>query len=125
MKPITATAFMTLVDEGTVGLDDPVHRYIPSFKDLRVFCPRSNPLACEGQNWKFRVFVDCGALEFGTHRFDQFNLRMSRLCRVLGGRLLATSVAEGRNVCVCGGARTSRAFWASEFRDSFKKLFHT
>ncbi|CAJ1434196.1 unnamed protein product [Effrenium voratum] len=36
MKPITATAFMTLVDEGTVGLDDPVHRYIPSFKDLRV-----------------------------------------------------------------------------------------
>lgn len=36
MKPITATAFMSLVDDGTVGLHDPVHRYIPSFKDLQV-----------------------------------------------------------------------------------------
>ena len=36
MKPITATAFMSMVDDGTVGLHDPVHRYIPSFKDLQV-----------------------------------------------------------------------------------------
>ena len=36
MKPITATAFMSLVDDGTVGLHDPVHRYIPSFKHLQV-----------------------------------------------------------------------------------------
>ena len=31
-KPITATAFMILVDEGKVSLDDPVEKYIPEFK---------------------------------------------------------------------------------------------
>ena len=36
MKPITATAFMSLVDDGAVGLHDPVARYIPSFKTLQV-----------------------------------------------------------------------------------------
>ena len=37
-KPITATAFMMLVDEGKVRLDDPVEAYLPEFKGqwLRV-----------------------------------------------------------------------------------------
>jgi CubicO group peptidase (beta-lactamase class C family) len=32
-KPITATAFMMLVDEGKVALDDPVEKYLPEFHD--------------------------------------------------------------------------------------------
>ena len=36
MKPITATAFMSLVDDGMFKLDDPVHKFIPKFKFLRV-----------------------------------------------------------------------------------------
>jgi CubicO group peptidase (beta-lactamase class C family) len=35
-KPITAAALMILVDEGKVKLDDPVEKYIPEFKDMRV-----------------------------------------------------------------------------------------
>jgi CubicO group peptidase (beta-lactamase class C family) len=35
-KPITATALMILVDEGKVSVDDPVAKYIPEFKDMRV-----------------------------------------------------------------------------------------
>jgi CubicO group peptidase (beta-lactamase class C family) len=35
-KPITATALMILVDEGRVGLDDPVSKFIPEFKDVKV-----------------------------------------------------------------------------------------
>lgn len=31
-KPITASAFMMLVDEGKVSLDDPVEKYLPEFK---------------------------------------------------------------------------------------------
>ena len=31
-KPITATAFMMLVDEGKVRLDDPVEKYLPEFR---------------------------------------------------------------------------------------------
>src|SRR4051812_445579 len=32
-KPITAAALMMLVDEGKVGLDDPIDKYLPEFKD--------------------------------------------------------------------------------------------
>jgi len=36
-KPITSVAFMMLVEEGRVALDDPVHRFIPAWRDLRVY----------------------------------------------------------------------------------------
>ena len=36
-KPITSIAFMMLVEEGRVALDEPVHKYIPEWKDLGVF----------------------------------------------------------------------------------------
>src|SRR5579871_5100704 len=36
-KPITSIAFMMLVEEGLVALDDPVHRYIPAWRDLGVY----------------------------------------------------------------------------------------
>ena len=35
-KPITATALMILYEEGKLALDDPVSRFIPSFKDTRL-----------------------------------------------------------------------------------------
>jgi CubicO group peptidase (beta-lactamase class C family) len=36
-KPITSIAFMMLVEEGKVALDDPVDRYIPAWADIGVF----------------------------------------------------------------------------------------
>ncbi|MDB5456276.1 MAG: serine hydrolase [Caulobacter sp.] len=36
-KPITSLAFMMLVEEGKVALDDPVHRLIPAWRELGVF----------------------------------------------------------------------------------------
>jgi CubicO group peptidase (beta-lactamase class C family) len=36
-KPITSIAFMMLVEEGLVALDDPVHRFIPEWRNLGVF----------------------------------------------------------------------------------------
>jgi CubicO group peptidase (beta-lactamase class C family) len=36
-KPITSIAFMMMVEQGLVALDDPVHKYIPAWKDLGVF----------------------------------------------------------------------------------------
>ena len=35
-KPITCTAVMMLVEQGKLGLDDPVANYLPELKDLRV-----------------------------------------------------------------------------------------
>lgn len=36
-KPLTSIAFMMLVEDGLVSLDDPVHAYIPAWSDLGVF----------------------------------------------------------------------------------------
>jgi CubicO group peptidase (beta-lactamase class C family) len=35
-KPITAVALMMLVDEGKVSLDDPVEKYLPEFKEIKL-----------------------------------------------------------------------------------------
>ena len=36
-KPITSVAIMMLVEQGLVSLDDPVHKFIPEWKDLGVY----------------------------------------------------------------------------------------
>jgi CubicO group peptidase (beta-lactamase class C family) len=42
-KPITSVAFMMLVEEGRVALDEPVHKYIPEWKNLGVFLAGTYP----------------------------------------------------------------------------------
>jgi CubicO group peptidase (beta-lactamase class C family) len=42
-KPITSVAFMMLVEEGRVALDEPVHKYIPEWKNLGVFVAGTVP----------------------------------------------------------------------------------
>ena len=42
-KPITAAAFMMLVDEGKVNLNDPVEKYLPEFKGQKVYRSRPDP----------------------------------------------------------------------------------
>ena len=39
-KPITAAAFMLLVDEGRVSVDDPAEKYLPEFKNQMVIAER-------------------------------------------------------------------------------------
>lgn len=50
-KPITSMALMMLYERGLFSLSDPVHRYIPSFRDLRVyktgFWPVFQTVPCE------------------------------------------------------------------------------
>lgn len=41
-KPMTVTAFMTLVDDGKVSLDDPVEKYLPEFHDQMVAVKAKN-----------------------------------------------------------------------------------
>src|SRR5215831_1558745 len=42
-KPLTSVAFMMLVEEGRVALDEPVHKYIPEWKNLGVFLAGTAP----------------------------------------------------------------------------------
>src|SRR5260370_20416906 len=42
-KPITSVAFMMLLEEVRVAIDEPVHTYIPEWKNLGVFQPGTHP----------------------------------------------------------------------------------
>lgn len=42
-KPITSVALMSLVEEGHLAISDPVHRFIPEWRDLRVFAQGNHP----------------------------------------------------------------------------------
>jgi CubicO group peptidase (beta-lactamase class C family) len=44
-KPVTAMAAMILVEEGKLGLDQPVHEILPAFRDMRVLTDPANSLA--------------------------------------------------------------------------------
>jgi len=42
-KPITSVAFMMLVEEGRVALEEPVHKYIPEWRNLGVYLAGTAP----------------------------------------------------------------------------------
>jgi CubicO group peptidase (beta-lactamase class C family) len=42
-KPITSVALMTLYERGAFQLEDPVHRFIPAWRDLRVYDGGNHP----------------------------------------------------------------------------------
>jgi CubicO group peptidase (beta-lactamase class C family) len=46
-KPITSVALMMLYEEGKVLLNDPVHKYIPEFADLKVYVDGLTSVPCE------------------------------------------------------------------------------
>lgn len=41
-KPITTVAAMTLFEEGKFLLEDPLYKYIPEFKDMKVLVPKAD-----------------------------------------------------------------------------------
>jgi len=43
-KPITSVGLMRLYEQGLFQLDDPVHKYIPSWANLRVFVSGNHPV---------------------------------------------------------------------------------
>jgi len=53
-KPITSLAFMMLVEEGLVALDDPVHRHIPSWRQLGVYVGGGGGLPGTPPGWLTR-----------------------------------------------------------------------
>jgi CubicO group peptidase (beta-lactamase class C family) len=42
-KPITGVAVLMLVEEGKIRLSDPVSRFLPEFRDMKVAMPRERP----------------------------------------------------------------------------------
>ena len=54
-KPITSVAFMMLVEQGLVALEDPVHHHIPSWKDLGVYVGSGASIPGGAAGWVTRA----------------------------------------------------------------------
>jgi len=54
-KPITAVALMTLYDEGKFTLDDNVSKYIPEFKDTKVYQKNGNSFELVPQDTQMTI----------------------------------------------------------------------
>lgn len=77
-KPICAVAALMLWEEGLFELHDPVHRFIPSFRDMKVFrsgtlaAPRFDPVSDPMEMW--HLFTHTSGLTYGfmySHPVDQ------------------------------------------------------
>lgn len=71
-KPVTSVAAMTLVEDGTIGLQDPVSRYIPAFENVRVYQrgPAARPVTTAAAN-PIRIqhlLSHTSGLTYGFHR---------------------------------------------------------
>lgn len=71
-KPMTSVAFMRLVEEGLVGLNDPVADYLPAFRDQRVYraglpaAPITEGLVEPMRMW--HLLTHTAGLGYGAHQ---------------------------------------------------------
>ena len=68
-KPITSVALMTLYERGAFQLEDPVHRFIPEWRELRVYDGGNHPLfatrPCERAMTVRDLFTHSSGLTYG------------------------------------------------------------
>jgi len=118
-KPITSVALMQLHEHGHFQLSDPVHRFIPAFRDLRVYEAGSFPnyltRPCErpmtvqdllrhtsGLTYGFmhRTNVDHGYRKLGIGDTGRFDGTLSEMCQQLARLPLEFSPGEAWNYSV-------------------------
>ncbi|MDJ0879120.1 MAG: serine hydrolase domain-containing protein [Halieaceae bacterium] len=71
-KPITSVALMQLYERGLFHLNDPVHRFIPEWRNLRIYKGGSWPLyqteACQAPMTVRQLFTHMSGLTYGFLR---------------------------------------------------------
>jgi CubicO group peptidase (beta-lactamase class C family) len=99
-KPITSVAFMMLVEEGRVALDEPVHKYIPEWKNLGVFQAGTAPAFLTKSPSRPMLIVDLLRHTSGlTYGFQQRSnvdaaYRELKISEVLKGRTLQSMIED-------------------------------
>lgn len=119
-KPITSIALMMLVEEGKLQIDDPVHRYIPAWKDLRVYDggtiktgwrtrPPARPMQVidllrhtAGLTYGFQLNtnVDAAYRRLGIGEIEKGDMTLERMIELLGTLPLEFSPGEAWNYSV-------------------------
>lgn len=119
-KPIVSIALMMLVEEGRLQIDDPVHRYIPSWKDLKVFAGGTSKTGWRtsapkrpmqvidllrhtaGLTYGFQLNsnVDAAYRELGIGEIDKGDMTLERMIELLATVPLEFSPGDGWNYSV-------------------------
>jgi CubicO group peptidase (beta-lactamase class C family) len=99
-KPITSVAFMMLVEEGRVAIDEPVHKYIPDWKNLGVFQAGTHPAFLTKPPSRPMLIVDLLRHTSGlTYGFQQRSnvdaaYRENKIGEVIKSGTLETMIAD-------------------------------
>ena len=99
-KPITSVAFMMLVEEGRVAIDEPVHKYIPEWKNLGVFVAGTAPAFLTRPPTRPMLIVDLLRHTSGlTYGFQQRSnvdagYRANKIGDVVAPNTLDTMIAD-------------------------------
>ncbi|SIO65737.1 CubicO group peptidase, beta-lactamase class C family [Bradyrhizobium erythrophlei] len=99
-KPITSVAFMMLVEEGRVAIDEPVHKYIPEWKNLGVFQAGTHPAFLTKAPSRPMLIVDLLRHTSGlTYGFQQRSnvdaaYRENKIGEVIKSGTLETMIAD-------------------------------
>jgi CubicO group peptidase (beta-lactamase class C family) len=118
-KPVASVALMMLLEEGKIGLDDPVHRYIKSWKGLGVYKagnhgafqtgPTKRPMLVvdllrhtSGLTYGFqeRTNVDAAYRKFGIGVFGDKQITLEEMVEHLATMPLEFSPGEAWNYSV-------------------------
>ena len=99
-KPITSVAFMMLFEEGKVALDEPVHKYIPEWKDLGVFVGGNAPNFVTRPPTRPMQIVDLlrhtSGLTYGLQQRSNVDAayREQKVADIVPGKTLDTMIAD-------------------------------
>ena len=75
-KPITATAAMQLYEQGKFHMNDPVHKFIPEFKDLKVLNENGEQVPVKNHMTMQQLLSHTTGLSYG---FDPINDPVDKL----------------------------------------------
>ena len=82
-KPLTSIAVMQLVEQGIIALQDPVHRYLPQFRKLRVWQTGSWPdmisVPTQGPMRIWHLLTHMSGLTYGFQRSHNIDAAYRRL----------------------------------------------
>ena len=99
-KPITSVAFMMLFEEGSVALDEPVHKYIPEWKNLGVFVAGTAPAFLTRPASRPMLIVDLlrhtSGLTYGLQQRSNVDAayREEKVADMVPGKTLDTMIAD-------------------------------